>query len=144
MGLPDKLQELYDSYVCETARLMAEAGPADGLLGMKSTAAQHPCHEEFYKKAGDLTASWSRSADASPEEAEAAVRFLLEAHGRCPQREAAWMFIAAEVHALPLIPLLKPADARSLLGLYDRISPVRTRLPVQKQVAKALKKQSAL
>jgi len=55
---------------------------------------------------------------------------------------AYWMLLASHVLALPLIELLSPPEARSLLEAYEAGYPRRDRLPAQKKVISALKKRA--
>ena len=71
-----------------------------------------------------------------------AAHFILSAQTAYPDKEVHWMCVAAEKHALLLIPLLSKEEASDLLSLYNKICPPITRFPVQKEVGKALKKAS--
>ena len=135
------LEDCYNAYEEAVRQAVRKAGPADGLLGMKSSVESDPCHEAFYGRVGELTAELAESLrlQPDPDTAAKAVRFLLEAKLNYPEKHMVWMCMAAEKHALPLIPLLSRDAAGDLLALYDRISPAGTRFPAQREVAKALK-----
>ena len=138
MGLEAVLKECYDGYDQEVRKAVSQAKPADGLFGFGTAVSDLPMHEAFYHRVESII---SEAADSTlqPGEAACAVRFLLEAHRSYPLKETVWTCVACEKHAVPLISFLTPGEAAELLQFYDRISPRRRRLPVQKEVAKALK-----
>ena len=53
---------------------------------------------------------------------------------------AYWMLLAAHGTVLDLIPMLSPADAAELMKEYGKLYRRWERLPVQKNVIKALQK----
>ena len=78
-----------------------------------------------------------------PGEARGAAEFMLTfALGHRDAGAAYWMLLASHVLALPLIELLSPPEARSLLEAYEAGYPRRDRLPAQKKVISALKKRA--
>ncbi len=111
-----------------------------GLLGFGTGPKDDACHEAFYDQVGVVARAL---AEAGPDEAmaRAAVELILFAPETYADVDLAVMMLtAAQGHAIPLIPYLAPAAAGELLAWYDRFCPRNQRLPVQKQVANALKK----
>ena len=79
------------------------------------------------------------AGDPPVEDAADAIGLLLGAEEDRPwPEEARWMLVAAQRHALPVIPLLPGAQRRKLLLEYRKRYPRFRRLPVQDQVLKAL------
>ena len=79
------------------------------------------------------------AGDASPADAAEAVGLLLRAEDDRPwPMDARWMLVAAQRHALPLIPLLPAAERQGLLLEYRKRYPRFHRLPVQNEILQAL------
>ncbi len=156
----DALKKCYEEYLRQAVALSAKYSVGAGLLGFGAGAKDDPCHEAFYEKVGEL-AGMLKPADAeataegsaevgvkadgqaSADEVAQAVEQILFAEA--PDGEdngASWMLIAAHAHTLPLIPGLSAERALEMLARYDAAYPKGRRLPVQKKVAAALKKQA--
>ena len=139
MTIPEQVQARYEAYLKEAEALEAAAKPWDGLLGFGARPADHPCHTQFL----DALVQILREAGGSltPEEALAVANLVVEA----PRQHTSpvsiyWTLVAAHGALLPVIPQLKIADRAELLSRYQAAYPRRTRLPVQKQVIRALEK----
>ncbi len=135
-----ELEKCYEDYLEEVKKLPGKYPRAAGLLGVGSGPKGDPCHEKFYddaKSAADLL------ADVVPdsETALSAVNLILKAADENKEEEdyTTMMLTAAQALAIPLIEYLTPGDASELLAWYDHTYPRRTRLPIQKDVGKALK-----
>ena len=112
--------------------------PVDGLFGFGHALQDDPCHERADEKIR-RTVEELCAAQPTPGAAEEMARLLLLRQDMQEWPAAAqWMLRAMERHALPLIPLLSRETAaeinRAYTGRYRRWE----RLPVQKQVCKAL------
>ncbi len=134
------LQRCYAEYMEAVEKLPKKYPGAAGLLGVGTGPKDDACHEAFYDQVEVVAQAL---ADAGPDEmmARAAVEMILKAPETYADKNLAVMMLtAAQKHAIPLIPHLAPTDAADLLAWYDRYCPRQTRLPIQKEVATALKK----
>lgn len=138
MELLEELQSLYTGYLLKTAQLERDRKPADGLLGMGSGPAADPCHDRF---AQELEALLHRMDSLPSSQLFQALSFIYTApfaHRDNPS--AYWMLQAVHGLTVPLIPRLSPEDAQALRTQYQEDYPRRERLPAQKQVLAALKR----
>jgi len=140
MALADKFREILAEYRADLANMEKRRSPTDGLLGFGRGRGDDPCHDSLDSR----TAALLREAqEAPPEEGAALMRELL----RAPE-EGAWpehaylMLIALQRHSLGLISRLSAADAEELAAWQQKTYPFYRRLPVQKDVLRALKRQS--
>ncbi len=137
-----ELEKCYADYLDEVKKLPDRYLRTAGLLGVGSGPKGDPCHEKFYeeaKSAADILAS----VVPDSETALTAVTLILKsAEEHADEDYATMMLVAAQGHAIPLIEYLTPEDAADLLAWYDKTYPRRTRLPVQKEVGKALQARS--
>lgn len=131
------LRQRYMQYDEEAAAAVQAAGRFGGLLGMGPDPRSDPCHEKFYDDVGYLTEDFLAS-DPAPDEAEAVVRFLLEAPESRRESSAFWFCYAAQGHARPLIPLLDYQARQALAAWYRRAYPRLRRAPVQQEVYRLL------
>lgn len=137
----EQLKQCYVTYIETVRELCAKAHPLAGAFGFGSGPKDDPCHQVFYDEVGKIVQQIA-GASPAPEVAAAAVNWLLHAPEEySSEKLAVWMLIAAQGHAQRLIPFLAPSDAARLADWYQRYFPKYMRLPVQKQVLKALKKQ---
>ena len=133
-----KLRDLLDEYETAVRQARARKTPGSGLLGFGPKRGDYPCHEAFDQKLEALFAAMA-AGDPPVEDAADAIGLLLRAEEDRPwPEEARWMLVAAQRHALPVIPLLPGAQRRKLLLEYRKRYPRFRRLPVQDQVLKAL------
>ncbi len=138
--LLNTLDEAFTAYRRDLDAAQKKHKPTDGLLGFGRSIQDDPCHERFDERVEQAVSAMA-AANPSSEQAEHVIRTLLIRDDlQTWHLSAQWMLRAAERHALPLIPFLSTETAGSLLKDYtDRYRPWE-RLPVQKQVVKALKK----
>ena len=133
-----KLRDLLDEYETAVRQARARKTPGSGLLGFGPKRGDDPCHEAFDQKLEALFAAMA-AGDPPVEDAADVIGLLLGAEEDRPwPEEARWMLVAAQRHALPVIPLLPGAQRRKLLLEYRKRYPRFRRLPVQDQVLKAL------
>ena len=138
MELLEELQSLYTGYLLKTQQLERDRKPADGLLGMGSGPAADPCHDRF---AQELEALLHRMDSLPSSQLFQALSFIYTApfaHRGNPS--AYWMLQAVHGLTVPLIPRLSPEDAQALRTQYQEDYPRWERLPAQKQVLAALKR----
>ena len=132
----EALRRIYEEYGQKLARVKAQASPASGLFGTYSEVKNAPCHQEFYDGVGAWVEAFLQTGPDEEAVFRAAEWILRGAEGR----EDPWFYIAAQGHALALIPLLSPAHRQQLLLRYGEAYPRHMRLPVQREIWKALKK----
>lgn len=133
------IEQALADYRAELEAAEKKKKPTDGLLGFGRSIQDDPCHEKLDQRLGKIVEEL-RAGQPSSKQAEEAVRLLLlRGDASSWPTSAQWMLRAEERHALPLIPFLTPDAAAALFRQYhDRYRPWE-RLPVQKQVYKALK-----
>ena len=140
MNVTESLNTILDEYERAIEAETRTRKPAEGLLGFGRKPGDMACHEAFDQK---IEAFFVQLAAQPPcrEELIAALQSLFRAADTRPWPEHAyWSLLAAERHALRLIPLLNREDASALLREYAARYKPWERLPVQKQVIQALKK----
>jgi hypothetical protein len=136
------LTNRYLDYHDYTKELFSKAKFADGLFGFGDDPRKDKGHTQFFDEVGQIVEALSQES-LSPEEAAEAVQFILTAPSLAEDNKTMeWMLIAAQQHAIPLVPFLSPADAKTILVAFEKENPRRMRLPSQNQVAKALKSRS--
>ena len=113
----------------------------DGLLGFGGSGVR--CQDDFVS---ELKSAVEEYTVSSPDSSDAydTLLFMIsranEYNKHNKKDEAYWMLLATHALALPLVELIKPADAGSLSELFEEIYPKRERFPVQKEMLKALKR----
>ena len=136
-----KLRDLLDEYEAAVRAAKARRTAASGLLGLGPKGSDDPCHEAFDGKLATLFAAMA-AGDASPADAAEATGLLLRAEDDRPwPMDARWMLVAAQRHALPLIPLLPAPERQGLLLEYRKRYPRFRRLPVQNEILQALSRE---
>ena len=137
--LLNALQEAFAAYRQELEAAQKKRKPTDGLLGFGNSIKDDPCHERFDERVAQAVSAIA-AAQPSPTDARRVVRLLLIRDDlQAWHLSAQWMLRAAERHALPLIPFLSREAAAELSEEYTGRYKRWERLPVQKQVIKALK-----
>lgn len=144
--LLEKLPALIQDYLAEVEQQAAKRGPTDGLLGFGDALRNDACHDRFADGLQALVEQMT-NAPISHTQAAFALRCLCEAPLQCPDNTpqtacARWMLEAAQSLALPLVPLLQPADAAQLFQWYRSVYPRGRQLPAEKKLAKALHQQA--
>lgn len=134
-----RIEQCYEKYTKNVNKVLADAKPVDGLLGLGDDPSKHPCHEAFYYEVETLMKEIAESEEDKAVLAQI-VSYMLRAEIIWQEHEdAVWMMIAASGHAMKIITALTAEDAKALLKLYNDIAPRFRRLPVQKQIAASLK-----
>ena len=129
------IKKLILEYLDEVDEAINSAGPADGIFGMGKSPKDDPCHERFYADIGKAVAEIKDGNEAF----EAASELIrADKDYNCPQM-ASLMLTAVQGHVLTLLPLLNAEQKKSLKDYFDENIPRWQRLPVQRQLYKALK-----
>ena len=139
MGYMESLKELYSDYARDVEAQEKTRRPTEGMLGIGRKPGEDPCHERFFNRLGALTEEMARDGVSGDELAETAKMILTEEKRTALPSYAHWMLLAAHRHVLPLIPHLTPDAAGRLLSEYESAYPRFRRLPMQKEIIKALR-----
>lgn len=134
-----ELMQIYNTYYEKAADVRSKASPLAGIWGMGDDPRKDHCHDAFYEAVQDWVGRFALSAPA-PDAVLEAVKWILAAALAHKNEDVYWYLYAAHGLTLPLIPRLDPGDCKALFQWYDASYPKRDRLPVQRQVWKALKK----
>ncbi len=138
----NELHGCLTAYLKEAEALEAAAKPWDGLFGFGSRPSDHPCHSRFVEALAEKI--HGSADDLTPIEVLGAVTLVLQAAADHPEPASIhYTLIAAQGAVLELLPRLQAEDRADLLARYQAWYPRRTRLPVQKLVAKELEKTEA-
>lgn len=140
----EQLNTAIDAYIEEFKQVQEKASPAAGLFGFGSGPDDHPCHMAFYERIQEMTKGFLASG-LGAEDAFSTVELLLKSHQTkdCPNT-VKLMLVAVQKFAVPLIPMLSHKDSEELLKWYDSFVPRQTRMPVERDVARALKKNASI
>ena len=142
MTAHSEIENLYRTYLEQAIRAEENRKIGEGLFGIGKKPADDPCHTQFIDS---LQTALDTYADSSPASADIkevlslVFRFPTE---HCEPASAYWMLLAAHGTVFKLIPLLSPSDAAELASEYGKLYRRWERLPVQKDVIKALQKAS--
>lgn len=140
MEMLQKLQDCFYRYEKKVEKVRANSSPLAGLFGFGGGVKNDSCHEEYYEEVSACCAELA-AACAPEEEVYTCVRYLLTGAAEHDGKEDVYgMLIAIHGCAKPLIPLLSREHKKQLLAFYQDAYPRITRLPVQDQVIKLLKK----
>ncbi len=141
-SLLEDLKEVYRLYRQEVDECLKKQRPTDGLFGLGHSLASDVCHDRFDQRLADTVQALLETELTEPK-AEAAVKTILEppCDREWPQA-AQWMLRAAERHVLKLIPFLSAESAGRFAREYACRYKPWDRLPAQKQIYQALKKQA--
>lgn len=139
MKATEEFQCVLSAYQEDLDRLAESLRPGDGVFGFGRVPGDDPCHERFDKRASELAESW-----AQPERDRAEAADLVRRMLRCDRDlalpvYAQGMLLAIQRHVLPLIPRLTEAEAREMRLWYEKQYPFFRRMPIQKDVLRALK-----
>ena len=133
------LEQAFSDYWQDIETCRKKYRPTDGLLGFGHGLKDDACHERFDERVKQAVIEMAE-AGLTPGQAERVLQTLLLRNDiNTWHTTAQWMLIAVQRHALPLIPLLSKEQAASLEASYKERWPRHTRLPVQKDILKALK-----
>lgn len=141
MNYADELRGMIAGYLLQVEKLLADANPADGLLGMGKAPQHDPCHEDFDRHVETLFAAAAEDELSTGAAAELAAALLFAEDATSLPDCARWMLIAAHRHSQRIIPFLSPEVAAELHARYSKIYPFYQRLPIQRELLKALRRQ---
>lgn len=138
MTYAPQVRAILDEYAQALEETARQRRPTEGLLGFGRKLGDEPCHEIMDRKIAALTETLL--ADDGAEDADEAASLLLraEADGAWPEA-AKFALIAAQRHLIPLVSRLSRNGAAEMAAWFEKRYPVFRRLPVQKQLLKALK-----
>ena len=130
----EKLENLISDYIEEANSVIKNQKPLAGVFGFKDSIRTDSCHAKFYD---DLS---RELAEGSYDPYEAS-KFLIFADSKyeCP-KSVKMMLTAIQGLAIPLVPSLTDEQKAELRDYFDKNIKKHTRLPVQDQLYKALKK----
>lgn len=138
----EHIVSLMEQYLDKAMELERNRQPGAGLLGIGTRPADDPCHEKFVMELQNAARQLAQETQ-DPAKALAAMETILYAAAEHEEPLSIyWTLIAAQGSVKPLIPLLTPGDAARLHGDYGRKYRPFTRMPVQKEIMKALQKQA--
>ena len=132
-----QLREIYQEYEEKLARARKEAGLFSGAFSMGDDPRKDACNQVFY----DKVEAWAKdftSRNPRAREAAEAADWLLFYPARNRSSETFWMTYAAMKHCEGLLPLLEEDDAKRLHTEFLDRYPRQDRLPVQREVERAL------
>lgn len=132
----DEARRLYGQYLNQMDK--RSVNPFQKLFGIRSGAGEDACHAQFIAAVEELL---SRPDEIPAEErgplAELVVHMPEE---YTDDRVAYWALLAAQKAVLPVIPLLREEERRTLCDWYRRTYPKGKQLPFQKTLLAALEK----
>jgi hypothetical protein len=135
----DAIKKLYEDYLEETRRLQRERRPGEGLLYGRNPG-DDPCHDAFYRQLGQRLAAAAQETGCDAREI---LEFLYGAPPEYADNQLAyWMLLAVHGLTEDLILRLSPQDAEELYQRYRKAYPRSMRLPPQKRVLAALRRQA--
>ena len=137
----NQLFAYYDAYERELLEKYAKASPFAGVLGMGNHPKDDPCNEVFYHNVENWTRKFL-AGTPSQQEAEVAANWMLKLAQVHRDDKTCMFCYAIQSHATGLIPLMGREQALQLQKWYDNAYPSRERLPIQREVYKALEKRS--
>lgn len=143
MGTREQLEALYAEYKKTVEKVIKDARPFAGFMGLGGGPKDDPCHRKFYEDACALVQQFADAGiDAS--EAKACVSYILGAQCReDPEGLLYWTMMAAHGAVKPLLPLLGKEDAAVLAAEYEKQVPKKVRMPLQEEILSALQGQPA-
>ncbi len=136
-----QLEALYAQYKKTVEKVIKDARPFAGFMGLGGGPKDDPCHRKFYEDACTLTQQFA-DGGMEPEEAKACISYILGAQCReDPEGLLYWTMMAAHGAVKPLLPLLKKEDAALLAAEYEKQVPRKARMPLQEEILSALQGQ---
>lgn len=135
----EQLKALYEDYAQKALEVRKKARLFDGVMGFGDDPRKHPCHEAFYHAVKEWVEAFAASTP-SPEEANDAISFLIEAPAHNREGECYWFMYANMVFMEPLIPYLNGIYAKSLAKRMNFLFPRYDRMPAHQAVFKKLQK----
>lgn len=132
MNAAEELRKLFLDYMVFTEGLPVES-TLQKLFMSGPRSCDHPGHTAFY----EAVEKWAlQLAEQSPtrEQLLQVLEVLLFEAENHRDSEARWFMVAAQRHALPLIPLLAENDRVPLAARFEKAYPSRNRMPVQEDI----------
>lgn len=136
-----EVQTLIEEYAEKAAELERNRKVGEGLFGITPGPADNPCHDKFVEDLRQMLGQFAAQDPLSGQVLPVLETVYGAAQAHQTVQSAYWMLMAVHGLTVDLIPLLNQADATALLSRYEAQFPRRVRMPVQKQVISALKKQ---
>ena len=136
-------KKAYSDYILQHREYLANmtvAGKALDMFGFRGARGKEPGYEEFYSEIKSAIAAVC-AEKPDTETADGIVEVIFNARNLYADEEVQEVkFIAVEGTALELIPFMSGEKAAAICGYYSSLYPKHRRLPVQKQLVKALEK----
>ena len=139
MKASEEFQSILSAYQEDLNALAKSLRPGDGVFGFGRKPGEDPCHERFDEQVSELAKTWAQP-DRERDEAAELTRGMLRCDGELTLPVyAQGMLIAIQRHTLSLIPRLTEEEAREIRLWYEKQYPFYRRVPIQKDVLRALK-----
>ena len=136
-----EVQTLIEEYAEKAAELERNRKLGEGLFGITPGPADNPAHDKFVEDLRQMLGQFAAQDPPSEQVLPVLESVYDAAQAHQAVKSAYWMLMAVHGLTVDLIPRLNQADAAELLSRYEAQFPRRVRMPVQKQVISALKKQ---
>ena len=133
----EQLEQIYREYEEKLSQAAANASVFAGAFGMGDDPRKDACNQIFYDQVGQWAAAF-READPTAREAAQAANWILEYPARHRGSGTYWMTYAAQKHVREFLALVEPNEAEKIRVEFARMYPKNDRLPVQKEVLRAL------
>ena len=138
MEYTDRLNARIDAYIAQVEDLMSKKGAFDGLFGLGHHPKNDPCHMTFFEDVVKLVGECVASSPSS-EEADSLAETLIKADAvRGDLPEVQMMYIPMQGQVIPLIPYMSEEKKAELGAWFVQAVPKKMRLPIQKDLCKAL------
>jgi hypothetical protein len=134
-----RMERLTEDYLADAEKLERSRRPNE-LFGLKFGPSDDPLHERFARDMAELMRAFAAEEPDSAALREVLKKLLSTAKANPEPRSAYWMLIAVQGLSKELIPGLSREDAAALAKDYESAWPRHSRLPVQDDVLRALKK----
>ena len=132
-----QLELIYREYEEKLSQAEKEAGLFAGAFNMGDDPRKDACNQVFYEKVGQWVSAFLEAKPSSAEAAQAA-EWILGYPASHRKSGTYWMTYAAQGHAIALVPSLEREAALGLKRAFEEQYPRRDRLPVQRELMKAL------
>lgn len=131
------IQTLCEAYFETVSKVIQNTKPGEGLFGVGGPQ-RNPCHMDFYEQVK------AAAAEVCADDADGFVEALLRADADHPEQPemVKLTLVAVQGLAEPLVPAMTPEKAKELQGWYGKQYSLLNRMPVQKNVLKALKRRA--
>lgn len=133
----EQLEQIYREYEEKLSQAVAKAPVFAGAFGMGDDPRKDACNQIFYEQVGQWAAAF-RESDPTAREAAQAANWILEYPARHRGSGTYWMTYAAQKHVREFLALVEPNEAEKIRVEFVRLYPKNDRLPVQKEVLRAL------